>query len=39
MTKKITIFLADDHKMVREGLRAFLEGKSDLCLVGELLRP
>jgi two-component system response regulator NreC len=32
---KITVVLADDHKMVREGLRALLGAERDLCVVGE----
>ena len=35
MTERITILLADDHEMVREGLRALLETKCDLSIVGE----
>ena len=30
-----TIVLADDHHIVRQGLRALLEGESDLTVVGE----
>ncbi len=30
-----TIMLADDHKIVRQGLRALLEAEADFCLVGE----
>ena len=30
-----TIVLADDHKVVREGLRALLERDEDICIVGE----
>ena len=30
-----TIVLADDHKLVRQGLRALLEGESDLRVIGE----
>lgn len=33
--KKIRILLADDHRMVREGLRAMLEAQPDLEVVGE----
>jgi DNA-binding NarL/FixJ family response regulator len=32
---KITILLADDHKMMREGLRALLEKQSDMKVVAE----
>ena len=31
----ITIFLADDHAVVRDGLRALLDAQSDLQVVGE----
>ena len=30
-----TIVLADDHQLVRQGLRALLEGESDLRVIGE----
>jgi len=30
----ITILLADDHKLVRDGLRAILEGQADLAVIG-----
>ena len=33
--KKITILLADDHTIVREGFRKMLELESDLAVVGE----
>jgi DNA-binding NarL/FixJ family response regulator len=33
--KRITILLADDHTIVREGLRALLEAEGDLGVVGE----
>ena len=32
---KIAIVLADDHKVVREGLGALLNAEPDLCVVGE----
>jgi DNA-binding NarL/FixJ family response regulator len=32
---KITVLLADDHTIVREGLRALLEGEADIEVVGE----
>ena len=32
---KITIMLADDHALVRQGLRALLEAESDFSIVGE----
>ena len=31
----ITVFLADDHRMVREGFRLLLETQSDIKVVGE----
>jgi len=31
----ITIVLADDHTLVREGIRSLLEGQSDIAVVGE----
>ena len=31
----ITVFLADDHAIVRDGLRALLEAQSDIRVVGE----
>jgi two-component system, NarL family, response regulator NreC len=33
--KKLRILLADDHKMVRDGLRLLLDGQPDLRVVGE----
>ncbi len=33
--KKIAILLADDHRIIREGLRALLESEDDLTVVGE----
>lgn len=35
MKKPITVILADDHTMVREGLRALLDIESDIEVVGE----
>lgn len=35
MTKQITILIVDDHKVVRRGVRAFLETQPDLGVVGE----
>ena len=32
---KITILLADDHRMIREGLRALLERQADMKVVAE----
>jgi DNA-binding NarL/FixJ family response regulator len=34
-TKKITVLLADDHAVVREGLRALLAIEPDIAVVGE----
>lgn len=31
----IRVLIADDHRIVRAGIRAFLEGKSDIAVVGE----
>src|SRR5512135_2790685 len=33
--KKIRVLLADDHPVVRAGVRAFLENEPDMLLVGE----
>src|SRR5437762_14124273 len=33
--EKITVLLADDHTVVRQGLRALLEAEDDLTVVGE----
>jgi len=33
--KEITIVLADDHNVIRSGLRAMLEGEDDLRVIGE----
>ena len=33
--KRITVLLADDHMLVREGLRKILELERDLEIVGE----
>ncbi len=33
--KRITVLLAEDHMIVREGLRKLLEGESDIEVVGE----
>lgn len=35
MIKKLRILLADDHKVVREGLRLLMAGQRDLRVVGE----
>lgn len=34
-TRRITVLLADDHMIVREGLRKLLEAESDMEVVGE----
>ena len=31
----ITVFLADDHGVVRDGLRVLLEAQEDMCVVGD----
>ena len=33
--KKLRILLADDHKMLREGLRVLLDSQPGMCVVGE----
>src|SRR6058998_519163 len=33
--QKITVILADDHTVVRQGLRALLEAEQDMSVVGE----
>ncbi|HEX8050856.1 MAG TPA: response regulator transcription factor, partial [Solirubrobacterales bacterium] len=33
--KQITVVLADDHNMIRAGLRAMLEAEEDLRVIGE----
>jgi NarL family two-component system response regulator LiaR len=35
MTPTITVILVDDHQMVRQGVRAFLEKQPDISVVGE----
>lgn len=35
MTDKISILLTDDHALVRQGIRAFLELQPDLTVIGE----
>jgi NarL family two-component system response regulator LiaR len=35
MNEPITILLVDDHQVVRQGVRAFLDTQSDLAVVGE----
>src|SRR5213593_3223187 len=33
--RKITVLLADDHTVVRQGFRALLEAEPDIAIVGE----
>src|SRR5690349_21589842 len=33
--EKISVYLLDDHEVVRQGLRALLEGAADITVVGE----
>ena len=35
MSEAITVLLVDDHAMVRQGVRTFLETQADLSVVGE----
>lgn len=35
MNEPITVLIVDDHQVVRQGVRAFLETQSDLSVVGE----
>ncbi|HEX8033610.1 MAG TPA: response regulator transcription factor, partial [Ktedonobacterales bacterium] len=35
MTEPITVLIVDDHALVRQGVRAFLETQPDLNVVGE----
>ena len=35
MTLKIKIVLADDHSIIRDGLRPLLEKESGMCVAGE----
>jgi len=35
MMEKITIFLVDDHDLVRDGLKALLSGIPDIAIIGE----
>lgn len=36
MNKTTSIVLADDHSLVRDGIRALLEGEDDLIVIGEV---
>src|SRR5512146_2671791 len=33
--KKISVMIVDDHAIVRQGLRTFLELQEDICVIGE----
>jgi len=33
--KRITVLLAEDHEIVREGLRKLMEAEGDITVVGE----
>jgi DNA-binding NarL/FixJ family response regulator len=35
MSERITVLIVDDHSVVRQGVRAFLETQADLRIVGE----
>lgn len=35
MSEKIRVVLADDHVLVRQGIRQFLEEADDIVVVGE----
>ncbi len=35
MTEPITVLIVDDHQVVRQGVRAFLESQPDIAVVGE----
>ena len=35
MTEPVTVFIVDDHAVVRQGIRAYLETQSDLAVIGE----
>ena len=35
MNDPITVLLVDDHEVVRQGVRAFLEAHSEFAVVGE----
>lgn len=35
MSEKITVLLVDDHKVVRQGVRAFLQAQADIAVVAE----
>mgnify|MGYP001000699193 CR=1 FL=1 len=35
ISRKITILLVDDHEVVRQGLRAYLDSQPDFRVIGE----
>ena len=35
MTEPVTVLIVDDHPLVRQGVRAFLETQADICVVGD----
>ena len=35
INRKITILLVDDHEVVRQGLRAYLDSQPDFRVIGE----
>ncbi len=35
MTEPVTVFIVDDHTVVRQGIRAYLETQPDLAVIGE----
>jgi len=35
ISRRITVLLVDDHEVVRQGLRAYLDAQPDLVVVGE----
>ena len=35
MTELITVLIVDDHKVVRQGVRAFMDTQPDITVVGE----
>jgi two-component system response regulator NreC len=34
-TQRIRVLLVDDHKILRDGLKALIESEADMCIVGE----
>jgi len=37
-SRRITVLLVDDHEVVRQGLRAYLDAQPDLVVVGVFRR-